>query len=42
MPGLAERALRIIRERYDFGPTLPVKARRGSWAVSGQTRRYAS
>jgi hypothetical protein len=23
MPGLAERALRIIRERYaDFGPTL--------------------
>jgi hypothetical protein len=27
MPGLAERALRIIRERYaDFGPTLPVKS----------------
>lgn len=37
MPGLAERALRIIRERYaDFGPTLACEARRGSWALSGQ------
>lgn len=37
MPGIAERAQRIIREHYaDFGPTLACEARRDPRSVSGQ------
>ena len=43
MPGLAERALRIIRERYaDFGPTLPVKSSPRFMGCIWSKRRYAS